>query len=787
MKEELMYDNGFGGFSKDGKEYLIRVNESERTPLPWSHLLVNSKIGTLVTSNGGGFSWYGNSRENKLSTWCNDVVLDTPSERILLEDNENIWSATSDKILPGESYEVIYGFGYAIYQLNSNRYEQEMTTFVTENPEQKISILKIKNRNNKVKKIKLYYLMDVVLGVSKEYTQKHLVFEKGKDYLKIYNRYHNDYSEYNLYLSILTFGQEEIQEIDEFYENKKGLVTEIMLEPMEEKEFVFVLDYRKKEEEIQFQNLGYYKQALEAIKKEWQQKLQKVQVTTPIDSMNIILNGWILYQALTSRIWGRASFYQSGGAYGFRDQLQDMLAILYIDTKMVKNQIIYHAKHQFKEGDVLHWWHPEKSNGIRTRFSDDLLWLAYVTCEYVNFTDDFKILLEEIPFIEGRSLKDEEDEIYIETYPSNEIATLLEHCMRAIERSLDFGEHGLPKMGSGDWNDGMNTVGGESVWLGFFLADLLKKFLTMIKDEKFEKLLKITQNELKEKETIVIELLEKIKITKIKYEEKYLELQKNLDKAWDGRWFKRAYFKNGEALGSNQNDECKIDNISQSWSVISGVAKKEKQIMAMESVENHLVDHENMLIKLLTPAFCNTKMEPGYIKSYLPGVRENGGQYTHGAIWSILANCILGRNEIATEYFRMLNPIEHARTREDTMKYKSEPYVIVADIYSHPHLLGRGGWSWYTGSASWYFVAGIKYILGLNKKGDFLEIEPHFPKEWKKCYIKFQIENTEYLISMQQEDSQLNRKMIYLDNELIENTKIPIFLDGKKHKIDVKF
>lgn len=624
MKEELLYDNGFGGFSKDGKEYKIHVSKNERTPLPWSHLLVNSKIGTLVTSNGGGFSWYGNSRENKISTWCNDIVLDTPSESILLEDNQEIWSTSSDIILENESHDVVYGFGYAKYKLNSERYEQETTIFVTENPSQKVSILKLKNKNSKPKKIKISYFVDVVLGVSKEYTSKHLVYEKEKDYLKIYNRYNDDYSDYNLYLTILTFGQEEI------LQDEKKLVTEILLEPEEEREIVFALDYRK-ENKIEFENLGYYKQALEAIKKEWKQKLQKVQVTTPIDSMNIILNGWILYQSISSRILGRASFYQSGGAYGFRDQLQDMLAILYIDTSMVKQQIIYHAKHQFKEGDVLHWWHPEKSNGIRTRFSDDLLWLVYVTCEYVAFTNDFEFLFQEVPFIEGRLLKEEEDEIYIETTPSEETATLLEHCMRAVEKSLDFGEHGLPKMGSGDWNDGMNTVGGESVWLGFFLADILKKFLSMIKDEKFEKIIKEKEGQEQRDEHCknqLKDLIEKIKVAKTKYEEKYFELQKNLDKAWDGRWFKRAYFKNGEALGSNQNDECKIDNISQSWSVISGVAKKDKQLMAMESVENHLVDHENMLIKLLTPAFCNTKMEPGYIKSYIPGVRENGGQYT---------------------------------------------------------------------------------------------------------------------------------------------------------------
>lgn len=793
MKTEgLMYFNGFGGFSEDGKEYRIKVNKNEKTPVPWSHVLANEKIGTLVTSNGGGFSWYGNSRENKLTSWRNDVILDTPSEEIILEDDTNQWSAFSNAILENEEYEITYGFGYAKYKLLSKRYEQEVTIFVTKEPYQKVSILKLKNLEDKAKTITIKYEIDAVLGVSKEYTDKHLVTKFENGYRKIFNRYSNDYANYNLYMKIISPEEIEVKpsnhnasfkpkSMNDRKNDYMGLECNIRMEEKEEKEIIFLLDYREEKVDSvpKFENLGYYKQALEEVKYEWKNRLEKVQVTTPVDSMNILLNGWIIYQTLTSRVWGRVSFYQSGGAFGFRDQLQDMLSILYFEPQMVRKQILYHAEHQFKEGDVLHWWHPEKNNGIRTRFSDDLLWLLYVTCEYIQYTGDFAILLEKIRFAEGRYLNEKEDEIYIETKASEEKATLVEHCIRAINRSLDFGEHGLPKMGSGDWNDGMNAVGGESIWLGFFLADILKKFLTILKDNRIEdEINQIFKNgnewqELKEK-----------------YEVKYFELQKNLDKAWDGRWFKRAYFKNGEALGSNQNDECKIDNISQSWAVISGVAKKEKQVMAMESVENYLVDHENMLIKLLTPAFCNTKMEPGYIKSYLPGVRENGGQYTHGAIWAIIANCMLNKNERATEYFRLLNPIEHARTKEDALKYKAEPYVIVADIYSHPNLIGRGGWSWYTGSASWYFIAGVKYILGLNKMGEYMEINPKLPREWKDSYITFTIENTSYVINMQKEasDSEKDKRelVVYLDNELVENNKIKINLDGKKHIVDVK-
>lgn len=668
--EDLMYFNSFGGFSKDGKEYIIKVTKNEKTPLPWSHILANENFGTLLTSNGGGFTWFGNSRENKLTAWRNDVVLDIPSEKITLKDDKNIWSAYSNNILDGEEYEVIYGFGYGIYKLVSQRYEQELNVFVTENPCKKICLFKIKNVENKNKIINIKYEIDAVLGVSCEYTKKHIVVKEEDNYLRIFNRYSNDYSEYSLYMKVISADNIKIKKIknensilNNDSTNYIGLEFEIELEANEEKELVFLLEYSKDNESkilnknnvdkeskeeantkdmlegkaiFREENLGYYKQKYEQIKKMWRDRINKLQVITPVDSMNIILNGWMIYQTLASRIWGRASFYQSGGAYGFRDQLQDMLAILYIDSQMVRKQIIYHAKHQFNEGDVLHWWHPERNNGIRTRFSDDLLWLVYITCEYIEFTGDFGILMEMIPFVDGRGLKDNEDEIYIETKESAESASLLEHCIRAIDRSLDFGEHGLPKMGSGDWNDGMNTVGGESIWLGFFLANIIKKFLTIIKDNRFEELVK--DNEEKNKKEEIIDYSNKrnfnkkgykeIQQLKEFYETKFFELQKNLDKAWDGRWFKRAYFKNGDALGSNQNDECKIDNISQSWSVISGVAKKEKQYIAMESVENYLVDHENMFIKLLTPAFCNTKMEPGYIKSYIPGVRENGGQYT---------------------------------------------------------------------------------------------------------------------------------------------------------------
>lgn len=445
--------------------------------------------------------------------------------------------------------------------------------------------------------------------------------------------------------------------------------------------------------------------------------------------MNIMLNGWTIYQTIQSRLIGKTGYYQSGGAYGFRDQLQDTLGLKYINPEILKKQIIKHSKQQFLEGDVEHWWHEETERGIRTKFSDDLLWLVYLTCEYIEFTGDYSILEEKTPYLIGETLKDNEDEKYDKYIRTKEEESIYEHCIKAIERSLNFGENGLPKIGSGDWNDGFSNVGpkgrGESVWLGFFLYNVLDRFIKIIKNIK----------------TDGIE--EKIK----KYETIMQQLKRALNtNGWDGRWFKRAFMDDGNILGSMANDECRIDSIAQSWSIISNVGDNDKKYIAIESLENHLIDRENGIIKLLDPPFEKGKLNPGYIKSYLPGVRENGGQYTHAAIWVIIAETILGFGDKATELYRMINPIEHSRTMDSAKKYKVEPYVIPADIYGANNLAGRGGWTWYTGSSSWYYKAGIEYILGLKIRNEIMSIEPCIPKDWKEYNIKYKWKNSFYNI-----------------------------------------
>ena len=444
--------------------------------------------------------------------------------------------------------------------------------------------------------------------------------------------------------------------------------------------------------------------------------------------MNIMLNGWTVYQTIESRLLGRSGYYQSGGAYGFRDQLQDTLGLKYIHPEFLKHQIIKHAKHQFVEGDVEHWWHEETGRGIRTRFSDDLLWLVYVTLEYINHTGDTSILEIEIPYLQGELLKEGEDEKYDKYQVTSFKEPLYEHCKKAIEKSLNFGENGLPKIGSGDWNDGFSTVGnkgkGESVWLGFFLYGILDKFIPICKQKGEEELA-----------------------------QKYMTIQNQLKKAlntngWDGRWYKRAFMDDGNILGSMENDECRIDSIAQSWSIISQAGDNDKKYISMDSLENHLVDRENGIIKLLDPPFAKGKLEPGYIKSYLPGVRENGGQYTHAAIWVIIAEALLGFGDKALEFYRMINPIEHSRTKEASNKYKVEPYIIPADIYGAGNLAGRGGWTWYTGSSSWFYKAGIEYILGLKIEEGYLRIDPCIPKDWKEYNMQYKWENSVYTIKV---------------------------------------
>jgi cyclic beta-1,2-glucan synthetase len=513
-----------------------------------------------------------------------------------------------------------------------------------------------------------------------------------------------------------------------------ALQTTIELAPHEGRELIFLLGEAESKQAAQalvkeFSNAGNVNKAFEEILTHWDDLLGAIEVRTPDAAMDTMLNRWLLYQTLSCRIWARSAFYQSGGAFGFRDQLQDVMALVYSSPAIAREQILLAGRHQFKEGDVQHWWHPPTGRGVRTRFSDDLLWLPFVTAFYANVTGDMSVLDEVVPFLEQPLLQPEQQEAYMQPTVSPESASIFEHCLRALDRSLPVGAHGLPFMGSGDWNDGMNRVGplgkGESVWVGWFLFTTLSAFAPICDARKQE-------------------------ARGNRYREHLENLKKALaEKAWDGDWYRRAYFDDGTPLGSVQNDECRIDSIVQSWSVISGGAEHYRSQRAMAAVEEYLIRRGDGLVILFTPPFDKGKLDPGYIKGYVPGVRENGGQYTHAALWTLIAFAMLGDGERAGELFSLLNPINHSSTRAGLHKYKVEPYVAVGDVYAVPPHTGRGGWTWYTGSAGWMYRAGLESILGFKLQGQLLTMDPCVPRWWRDFEITYRRGSTTYRIKVE--------------------------------------
>lgn len=758
----LKYYNDFGGFSENGLEYKIKLNKENKLPTVWIMVLANPKFGTVITQNLGGFTWSENSRLNRLSAWNNNPSIDIPSEIIYIKDKvtNEFWSLSENINQKMQEYYITYGFGYIFLKTLKDEVLHELETFIARDDKIKVNILKLKNTSSDKKKLKLLYYVKPVLGEDEIKTSGYIKVNKENNIIMAENLYTNDFKGKIVYCSssenIKSYtgsktefiGYKSIDEPQAINSVGLGESTglgessciamelEIELEPYESKEIVLTLG--EEENKLDAKNTAYKyskisncKTELNDVKRYWYELLTRIQVKTPLESMNIMLNGWSIYQTITSRLWARSGYYQSGGAIGFRDQLQDTLGIKYIEPDLMKKQIIKQASHQFLEGDVEHWWHEETNRGIRTRFSDDFLWLVYVVCEYIEYNGDKSILEIETPYLSGAELEPNVDEKYDIYLQSDVKGSIYEHCIKAIERSFNFGENGLPKIGSGDWNDGLNTVGnknkGESIWLGFFIYDILTKFIPIVENKG-----------------------------DVERANKYREIQEKLKRAlnssgWDGRWFKRAYTDDGEPIGSIENEECRIDSISQSWGVISGAADNDKKYISMESLENHLIDKEKGIIKLLDPPFEKTKIEPGYIKSYLPGVRENGGQYTHAAMWAIMAFSELGFGDKAVEYYRMINPIEHARTKETAIKYKVEPYVIAADIYGAESLAGRGGWTWYTGSSSWFYKVGIEEILGLKIRNGVLRIEPCIAREWKEYSIRYRYKNSIYNIKVKNE------------------------------------
>ena len=748
--EKLLFDNGYGGFKNNGKEYVIY---NKNTPTPWSNIIANKTFGTIVTNNGCGYTYAYNSGEFKITSWTNDIVSNDKSEGFKFDG----------KMFDPEK--CTHGFGYSILESETNDLKHEVTEFVAVEDNVKIYLMKLKNKTNKELKTNIEFWMNPIFGNFEEKTSRHILTEfMGKDnYLKMRNVYHNSYNNVNVFMS----ASEKINTAIVEKMLIKSIAFDVSLKPNEEKDLVFVLGCSLSDEENiklmnKYTNIEEVKEELNNVKSYWDSKLNIITVDTPDNSLNIVLNGWYLYQTLSSRIMAKAGFYQISGAFGYRDQLQDAMNIAMVNKEYTKEQILNNASHQFVEGDVLHWWHEKNRFGLRSKYKDDYLWLVYATCNYIERTNDYSILDEKVPYIIGETLSEKEHERGMVFSYSEEKVPLLEHCLKSLDVSMNsLGSHKIPLMGGGDWNDGMNKVGiegkGESVWLGFFLYRVIDLFVNVVKnyDDKFniDKYLKFNK-----------------------------KLKDNLNKnTWDGDYYLRAFFDNGDKLGSHENKECKIDLISQSFSILSDVAPNDKIPKVINSVEESLVDNNNKIIKLLTPAFAKSLNNPGYIMNYPKGIRENGGQYTHSVSWYLMALIKEGYFDRAYNYYQMINPINRTLNDKYVDKYKVEPYVIAADIYSAENFSGRGGWTWYTGSAGWFYKVGIEDILGIKIKGNKLELNPGIPSNWKEYKATYKYLNTTYSIKV----INTTEEKLLLDGSLIKDKFIPLIDDNSTHNIEL--
>jgi len=762
--EPLLAFNGLGGFDPDSYHYIFPRVGPELPPAPWCNVIANPQFGFLISESGGGYTWSGNSRENRLTAWSNDPVIDPLSEVFYLRDMDSgrYWSLTPKPCGDDVTYRVEHGFGVSTFHARAGAIESVTRMFVSLHERVKWFNITLTNHEPVEVKLELFFHAELVVGINREESYRYVVtsFDRTSETLCAVNYYNNEFAG-----RVVSIGASEqitgittsrLEFLGRNGDLKRPLSIEraaqtpffmtkprpvklsgrtgagfdpcgtmqitLTLRPREQRDVCFYLAESSSFDEARtlstrYRSLATVRTELQRVEKWWQELLSTVEIESPVESFNILINRWLLYQTVSCRIEGRSGFYQSGGAFGFRDQLQDVLALLYIRPELVRAQILLHAQRQFREGDVQHWWHPPTGRGVRTRISDDLLWLPYVVSRYVEVTGDVGVVDESIPFLEGPTLAEDQMESYFIPDRSNESASILEHCVRAFRATSKVGPHGLPLIGAGDWNDGMNEVGregkGESVWLAWFQKEVIRRFIPV--------LLARGQKE------IAVELQQRSEAFEAAVEAH----------AWDGAWYRRAFYDDGTPIGSHESDECKIDSLTQSWSVIAGGANHERVASAMKSVHDKLIDEEGKLIKVLTPPFQHTPKNPGYIKGYPPGIRENGGQYTHAAAWVIIANAILGYGDETMRLFEMINPINHTRDSSGVLRYKAEPYVMCGDVYSEGELRGRAGWSWYTGSSGWLYQAGVEYVLGLKVSPQGIAIDPCIPSAWTTLKAKY--------------------------------------------------
>ncbi len=803
-RRDLILCNGLGGFSADGREYVIELAPGQLAPAPWVNVLANPSFGTVVSESGGAYTWSENAHEFRLTPWNNDPVGDLGGEALYLRDEETgeVWSPTPLPAPAAVPYVVRHGFGYSVFEMRAHGIAAELWVYVAADAAVKFSLLKLHNESGRRRRLSVTAYVEWVLGDLRSKSAMHVstAFDAGSGALCARNPFNSEFAERVAFLDVDEPTRNLSGDRREFIGRNGSLRSpaalrrsrlsgkvgagldpcaaiqvSVDLAAEQAREIVFRLGVGCDADDAgrlvrRFRGAAAAAQALEAVRQQWSRSLGAVRVDTPEPEIDVLANGWLLYQTLACRVWARSGHYQSGGAFGFRDQLQDVMALVHAEPELVRAHLLLCASRQFREGDVQHWWHPPAGRGVRTQCSDDYLWLPLAVCRYVNTTGDVAVLDERTPFLEGRPVQPEEDSYYDLPARSADVASLYEHCVHAIRHGLRFGERGLPLIGSGDWNDGMNLVGikgkGESVWLGFFLCEVLRCFAEVARaygDADFAALCLREGAALRDR----------------------IEAQ-----GWDGEWYRRAWFDDGTPLGSAANAECRIDSISQSWSVLSGAGDDARSRRAMRAVDAYLVRRDDGLVQLLGPPFDKSELDPGYIRGYLPGVRENGGQYTHGAVWVAMAFAALGEGERAWALLRLINPVNHARSAQGVATYKIEPYVVAADVYALAPHAGRGGWSWYTGSAGWMYRLVTESLLGIRREGAQLRLAPCLPVDWPGFGIHYRYGETTYHIAVLRTaagDGEAGAApRVRLDGVLRADGTIALADDGREHQVEVE-
>lgn len=802
VRPELEFFNGLGGFARNASEYVIIQGPGQITPAPWINVIANPDFGFQVSADGNGFCWAGNSRENQLTPWSNDPVVDPAGDAFYLRDEESgaLWSPTASPIRdPGGHYITRHGWGYSRFSCRANGISSDLLLYVPVDAPVRIARLTLHNTTHRPRSLTATSYVEWLLGPSRDATRAFVTtsIDPVTGALFAGNPWNRDVGGHVAFADLCGRQTDWTGDRREFIGRNGTLAhplalagtgplskrvgagldpcaalrTRIQLPPDGRVEIVFLLGQAESADAARTLVTRYREADLDAVMgavtQQWRQILGKVQVTTPDRSLDIMLNGWLLYQTLSCRLWARSAFYQASGAYGFRDQLQDGMALAVTRPDLTRAHLLRAAGRQFVEGDVQHWWLPPSGRGVRTRISDDRIWLAYAAAHYVETTGDLPVLDEKVGFLDGPGLHEGEHDSFFHPSPAEDSASLFDHCARALDASLVMGSHGLPLMGTGDWNDGMNRVGergqGESVWLGWLLFTTLMRFADLAQARGDPR------------------------AGGWRAQAAALRVALNED-GWDGDWYRRGYFDDGTPLGSAQREECRIDAIAQSWSVLSGAGDQDKAARAMQAVETQLVRQRDGLALLFTPPFVHSQPDPGYIQAYPAGIRENGGQYTHAALWSVMALAALGRNRAAADLLHMLNPINHALDPDAVRRYRLEPYVVAADIYSVAPHVGRGGWGWYTGAAGWMQRAGMEAVLGLRQQGNRLVIDPHLPPDWPEVRIMFRHGTARYDIHIENKDGERwGSVAIHLDGLRLDGAKsLDLADDGATHHVLVR-